>query len=224
MKKTLLLIFMLTTIIYSEEIYSENRYGNSANIRSGFYMETSVDFTDNKDKIIGKTQSAKELTGKRRNINELDFGLYTYDNTRGAKVYGSLWFGNADQYGVGFGIEGKYKLFTSIPVAFILGFDEKLGIGYDVFEEKNITIWALNGGAPTKVYFTDNTRFDTTALKFGFEFDVSKHFAINIAYMPRWDRYKIKYRQTETPFFWKEHEASWHEFHSSVKVGIAVYF
>jgi hypothetical protein len=37
-------------------------------------------------------------------------------------------------------------------VAFVLGFDEKFGIGDDVFEERNVTVWALNGGAPTMVY------------------------------------------------------------------------
>jgi hypothetical protein len=64
--------------------------------------------------MIGKTQNAKELTGERGNINELDLGIYVRDNKgRGAKVYGFLWFGK--QYGVGFCAEGKYKLSQSAP-------------------------------------------------------------------------------------------------------------
>ncbi|MDR1460861.1 MAG: hypothetical protein LBI78_04390 [Campylobacteraceae bacterium] len=221
MKNVYFLIFAVVSLAWSEESYVAKKYND---IRSGFYLETGFNFADNKDKTIGKTQSAKELTGERKNINELDFGFYKYDDKIGVKAYGSLWFGNADQYGVGFGLEGKYRFLPSIPVSFVFGFDEKVGISDDVFESRNVTISAINGCANTMIYFTDDTRFDSTALKFGFEIDISKRFAVNVVYMPRWDSYKVKYRETGASIFWRERETSWHEFHSSVRAGFAVYF
>ncbi|MDR1614073.1 MAG: hypothetical protein LBS26_00690 [Campylobacteraceae bacterium] len=220
MKKIVFLLFIFISCIYSQGLAGIY----DSNTKSGLYIETKFNAAHNKDKMIGKTQSAKELVGKRKSINELDLGLYAYDNRIGLKIYGSLWFGNADQYGAGFGIEGKYKPFASIPIALVLGIDEKVGIGGDVFEERNVTLWALNGGAPTMIYFTDDTNIDSTALKFGLEFDISKHFAINVAYVPRWDNYKVKYREVGTPFSRREHEISWHEFQHSVMAGFAVYF
>ncbi|MDR2635323.1 MAG: hypothetical protein LBC08_00685, partial [Campylobacteraceae bacterium] len=178
MKKILLLIFIFALHAWGQEPNAD--YGSYTK-NSGIYIETKFNFANNKDKMIGKTQSAEELIGKRRSINEFDLGLYTQSGAAKVNLYGSLWFGNANQYGVGFGMEGKYKPFESVPVAFVLGFDEKFGIGDDVFEERNVTVWALNGGAPTMVYLDDNTRFDSIALKFGVEFDISKHFAVNIA-------------------------------------------
>ncbi|MDR0407738.1 MAG: hypothetical protein LBH45_02300 [Campylobacteraceae bacterium] len=214
MKKVFFLIIFMLTAMYGE---------NTQKSDGGFYVETNFNFAENKDKKIGGTQSAKELTGKRKSINELDLGIYLQDSRMGAKLYGSVWFGNADQYGLGFGIEGKYKPFPSVPIALFVGFDEKIGIGDDVFEERNVTVSAINSGAPTMIYLTEDTRFDSSALKFGIEWEISKHFAINVAYMPRWDRYKIKYNQKGMSFR-NERETSWHEFSNSVIAGVSVRF
>ncbi|MDR1007943.1 MAG: hypothetical protein LBL65_05190 [Campylobacteraceae bacterium] len=219
MKKVIFLVFMFAAYVFSEELYIKN-----SDAQSGIYMQTAIGFTDKSDKIIGKTQSVKELMGERKNINEFDLGFYARNDAMGVKFYGSLWFGNTDQYGVGYGIEGKYRPFQSIPISLVLGFDEKFGIGDDVFEERNVTISAINAGNSAMIYFTDDTRFDSIALKFGVEFDISKHFTLNVAYMPKWDRYKIKYRETGSPIFWREHETLWHEFHSVVQAGFSIYF
>jgi hypothetical protein len=216
MKNLFLFVFMAVSLVWNEELYAVTI--------DGFYLETGFDFADNKDKMIGKTQSAKELVGERKNINELDLGFYVYNDRVGMKLYGSLWFGNADQYGVGFGLKSKYKPLSSVPIALIFGFDGKVGIGDDALENRNVTISAVNNGASTSVYFTEDTSFSSMALKFGFEFDISKHFALNIVYMPRWDSYEIKYREAGAPIFRRENETSWHEFHNSVRAGFAVYF
>jgi hypothetical protein len=214
MKKLLLSLFALFAL--SWELH--------ADYNVGFYIETKFNAAENRDKMIGKTQSAKELVGERKSINEFDLGFYTQSGALRGNIYGSLWFGNAHMYGAGFGIEGKYKPFESIPVAFILGFDEKIGIGRDVFEQRNVTISAVNGGAPTMIYLEDDTVFDSTALKLGLEFEISKHFAINIAYVPRWDNYNMKYKEVGSPFFRRKREISWHEFQNSVMAGAVIYF
>ncbi|MDR1976034.1 MAG: hypothetical protein LBQ18_03485 [Campylobacteraceae bacterium] len=217
MKKIFLLVFMLQAA-WSEIFYDEN--GSTG---GGFYLESALTFSDNKDKKIGETQSAQELTGKRKSIKELDLGLYMRDDRMAIKMYGSLWFGNADQYGVGFGAEGKYRLFPSIPIALVLGFDDKIGIGDDVFEERNVSLSAINNGAPTVIYLTDDTRFNSFSLKLGLEWDISKHFALNLVYVPSWDNYKVRYNQRGNSFK-EESEIKWHELHNLVKVGFAVYF
>ncbi|MDR2081309.1 MAG: hypothetical protein LBP54_05425 [Campylobacteraceae bacterium] len=214
MKKVVFLIFIFAL---SKELYAANN-----GTKSGFYIQTAFGFIDGKDKMIGKTQSAKELTGERKSIKEFDIGLYAQGDRGGLKGYGSLWIG--DQYGVGWGFEGRYKPSKSVPLSLVLGFDEKIGLGDDVFDEKNVTIAAVNGGAPSMIYFDDNTEFKSVSLKFGVEFDISKYFAINIAYVPRWDHYKITYRQNGSSIARKAYEMDWYEFHNTVQAGFSVYF
>jgi hypothetical protein len=210
MKKAIFLIFIFAVCALGEKLHDD-----------GVYIQTVVGFTDNKDKIIGQTQSVKALIGERKNINEFHLGFYARGDTTGAKLYSSLWFG--DQYGVGYGMEGRYKPSASIPVALILGFDRKFGIGSDAFEERNVTLPAINGGAATTIHFTDDTKFESTSLKLGVEFDISKHFTLNVAYVPKWDYYTIEYKEAGASIFRKE-KTSWHEFHNSIQAGIVFYF
>ncbi|MDR2790965.1 MAG: hypothetical protein LBB59_08345 [Campylobacteraceae bacterium] len=215
MKKAVFLLIVSVVYAFGDELYSDTI--------SGFYIQTASVFNDKNDKMLG-AQSAEKLTGKRKNINEFDVGLYVQNDRSGFRGYGSLWFGNANQYGVGWGLEGKYKPSQHIPISLVLGFDEKIGLGDDVFEVHNVTLAAVNAGAPTMIYFDDNTEFKSIALKFGIEFDISKRLALSAAYMPRWDNYKVKYREMGSSIVRKAHEAQWYEFHSAALAGVILRF